>query len=174
MMAAVPQQSGEATLLRAWADRMEVEQFLFREAELADAHQYTDWQALWAKDLVYWVPANADDVDPARQISFIYDNRARLEDRIFRLNTPFAHSQRPRPRLVRTVANIQLVDYDSSRGGTVTSRVCIGETRRDENNIWMARVKHVLVREGGKLLMKEKHVFLAKNRASIGNLTFLL
>ena len=162
------------SMLSEWAAQREAEQFLYREAELADAHRYEDWLALWAKDLVYWVPANSDDVDPRRQVSLIYDNRTRLEDRLFRLGTPFAHAQRPRSKLLRTVSNIELIDYDPARGGKVQSRFVIGELRREQESFWMGRALHVLVREGDRLLMKEKHVFLLKNGASIGNLTFLL
>ncbi len=162
------------TLLTDWAALREVELFLFREAELADTHRYEEWLALWTREIVYWVPANRDDVDPQRQVALIYDNRARLEDRVFRLGTPFAHAQRPRSKLLRTVSNIELIDYDPARGGTVQSRFVIGELRREQESFWLGRARHVLVREGGRLLMKEKHVFLLRNGTAIGNLTFLL
>ena len=51
----------------------EVEQFLYREARLADEHDYDAWEALWTDDAVYWVPAGgttrprAPDVDHLRQ-----------------------------------------------------------------------------------------------------------
>ena len=157
-----------------WAALREAEKFLYREAELADAHNYQEWLSLWAKELTYWVPASRDDIDPRRQVSLIYDNRTRLEDRLFRLGTGLAHSQRPRSKLLRTVSNIELIDYERSRGGTVQSRFVIGELRREQESFWMGRARHVLVREGDRLLMKEKHVFLLKNGAAIGNLTFLL
>lgn len=164
----------EGALLADWASFKEVEHFLFREAELADAHNYPEWLSLWAKELTYWVPANSDDIDPRRQVSFIYDNRARLEDRLFRLGTSLAHSQRPRSKLLRTVSNLELIDYERARGGTVQSRFVIGELRREQESWWIGRARHVLVREGNRLLMKEKHVFLLKNSVAIGNLTFLL
>lgn len=47
-------------------DFRKIEQFLFREARLADENAYDDWFALWDdhEETVYWVPCNHDDVDP--------------------------------------------------------------------------------------------------------------
>ena len=44
------------TALAQWAALHEVEMFLFREAQLADEHQYKEWFALWTEELLYWVP----------------------------------------------------------------------------------------------------------------------
>lgn len=157
-----------------WVAEREVRRFLYREAALADAHDYESWLALWTSELLYWVPANSDDVDPGRKVSLIYDDRKRLEDRLFRLGTAFAHAQRPRSRLLRTVSNIDLLDYDSEHGGTVQSHFLIGELRRDEETWWIGRARHLLVRQDGHLRMKEKHVFLLRNGATVRNLTFVI
>ena len=37
-------------------DRYAVEQFLYREARLADEQRLEDWLALWDEDALYWVP----------------------------------------------------------------------------------------------------------------------
>ncbi len=52
-------------------DRYAVEQFLYREARLADEQRLDDWLALWDEDALYWVPCNQDDIDPTRQLSII-------------------------------------------------------------------------------------------------------
>ena len=38
----------------------EAEQFVYREARLADSHDYDGWEALWTDDAVYWVPAGGN------------------------------------------------------------------------------------------------------------------
>ena len=157
-----------------WQALREVELFLFREAELADSHRYDEWLKLWTKDLLYWVPCNADELDPARRISLIYDDHPKLEERLFRLGTKHAHSQRPRSMLARTISNIVFDDYEPSRGGAVTSRFVLGEARMDQQTLWIGRAKHVLRREGGRLMLKEKHVFLINNDMTMGNLTFII
>jgi 3-phenylpropionate/cinnamic acid dioxygenase small subunit len=160
--------------LAEWHALREVELLLFREAELADAHRYDEWLKLWTKDLLYWAPCNADDIDPARSISLIYDDRPRLEERLFRLGTKHAHSQQPRSRLTRTVSNVVLDGYEPSSGGAVTSRFVVGEARADRQTLWIGRARHVLRREGNRLLIEEKHVFLLNNDMPMGSLTFIV
>lgn len=158
-----------------WQDLRDVERLLFREAELADAHRYDDWLGLWTAELLYWVPCNADELDPARQISLIYDNRDQLEDRLFRLGTRTAHAQRPKSRLTRLISNIVTgADYHAGAGGTVESRFIIAEQRREQTTLWSGRQKHVLARVDGTLRIREKHVYLVNNDATMGNLTFIV
>src|ERR1700753_3037714 len=92
----------------------EISQFLFREARYADDHRYEDWEALWADDGVYWIPANGDDIDPERQMSIIYDNRSRIRLRIKQLMTGKRHTQEPQSRLRRIVGAIELLKLDAS------------------------------------------------------------
>ena len=167
-----------ARLLAEWGALREVELLLFREAELADAHRYDEWLALWAQDLLYWVPCNADDIDPERKISLIYEDRPKLEQRLLRLGTKHAHSQRPQSKLARTVSNIVLEDYDydnaPAQGGVATSRFIVAEMRLDKQTLWCGRMRHLLVREDGALRIKEKRVYLVNNDAPMPNLTFII
>lgn len=158
-----------------WSDLREVELFLFREAELADQNDYSAWFALWTEQLTYWVPCNSDELEPTKKIAIIYDDRPKLEERIYRLGTKFAHSQRPKSRLARTVSNIVLGDdYEPGKGGSVSSRFVLAEVRSDVQNVWAGRLRHVLVREDGKLKMKQKVVFLLANDLPLTNMTFIL
>ena len=164
-----------STMNLAWQDLREVELLLYREAELADANRHKEWLALWTKELLYWVPCNADGIDPLRHISLIYDDRPKLEERIFRLGTKHAHSQRPQSRLTRLVSNIVPdASYCPSLGGAVASRFMAVEMRRDRSTTWSGRMHHVLVREDNRLRIKEKHVFLVNNDATMSNMTFVI
>ena len=62
--------------------RAEVEQLLFLEARLADESRYEEWLALMTDDVRYWVPSGPADYDPDTRISFVNDNRSRLETRV--------------------------------------------------------------------------------------------
>ena len=89
------------------ADKDIVERFLYREARLMDAHSYDDWLSLWDEDATYWVPCNADDIDPTQNVSVIYDRRGQLRARIQRLKeTSWLREQAP--RLKRLVSNIEV------------------------------------------------------------------
>src|SRR6266478_5496444 len=87
----------------------EVERFVYREARLADEHEYDAWEALWADDAIYWVPANADDIDPTTQMSIIFDNRSRIATRIKQLHTGKRHAQNPASRLRHLISNVELL-----------------------------------------------------------------
>jgi len=158
-----------------WSDLREVELFLYREAELADRNDYTAWAALWTEQLTYWVPCNSDELDPKKKIAIIYDDRPKLEERLYRLGTKFAHSQRPKSRLARTVSNIVLGDdYAPATGGSVSARFILAEVRNDEQRLWAGRTRLVLAREGGVLKMREKVVYLLANDIPLTNMTFIL
>ena len=53
----------------------QVESFLYQEALFMDEHRFDEWLSLWDDPAQYWVPCNADDIDPTRRVSLIYDDR---------------------------------------------------------------------------------------------------
>jgi benzoate/toluate 1,2-dioxygenase beta subunit len=76
-----------------------IEAFLYREARLADAHDYDGWEALWTDDAIYWVPVDGEGRDPLTTMSIIYDNRNRIGTRLNQLRTGKRYSQAPRSDL---------------------------------------------------------------------------
>lgn len=82
--------------------------FLEREARLLDRHLLQDWLSLFAAECAYWVPATPEAGDPRKEITITFDDRRRLEDRIFRLETDAAWSQQPQSRTSRMIANVEV------------------------------------------------------------------
>lgn len=165
----------QSTALTDWITLREVELFLYKEAELADTHQFQAWFALFTQDLLYWVPCNSDDSVIGKQIALINDNRAELDERLFRLGTKHAHAQSPRSRLSRIITNIVLGDdYRRESGGLVTARMLVTEVRNGKTEHWAARVSYLLARQDGALRMREKRVYLAANDEVLPNLTFII
>ena len=76
------------------------------EARLLEQNRLDDWLALYAPECIYWVPATPGGGDPRREIAVSFDDRRRLEDRIFRLKNDYAWSQRPASRTARMVSNV--------------------------------------------------------------------
>ena len=90
-----------------------VERDLFRrlleeEARLLDNDRLEDWLKLFAAECVYWVPATVTGGDPRREVAISFDDRRRMEDRVYRLRTGFAWSQKPKSRTVRLVSNVEV------------------------------------------------------------------
>lgn len=152
--------------------RERVEEFLFFEAKLIDEHRYDQWLELWTDDGLYWVPANSDDADPARQAMIIYDNRARLGDRIYRLTSGAAWAQQPRSRTRRLISNVEVRETDG--GYAVESNCLIAEMRRSRQDVFAARTLHTLRPAGDSFRIALKKVLLLNNDDPIDNLTFLV
>lgn len=151
-----------------------VEQFLYLEADLMDRQRYDDWFALWCDELTYWAPCNDEVFAPSRHVSLFYDDRERLEERVFRLKSKQNHSQSPPSRLSRVVANVRVTEGTSPDVVEVESRFTLLESRLDQLNSLAGRVKHVLERSADGFRIREKHVFLVTNDAVMSNLTFLV
>lgn len=150
-----------------------VEGFLYQEAELADEHCYDEWMALWTESVLYSVPCNSAEVDPAQHLTLIHDDRDKLEERLFRLKGRFAHSQSPRSSLCRVVSNVRLQTVQGDHC-VVSSRFVLGEVRLDKQTVWIGRCRHMLVDQPDGLRMREKQVVLVNMDATMGSLTFII
>jgi 3-phenylpropionate/cinnamic acid dioxygenase small subunit len=142
-----------------------VEQFLYREARLADEHRYDDWEALWTDDALYWVPAGSDDADPLTRMSVVHDNR--------KFNTGRRHSQTPTSRLRRVVSNVEIIDADGA-DVTVEANFVLVESRERGKEIWAGRYTYRLRMVDGDLKMSYKKVALVDNGRVLPTMSFLI
>ena len=150
----------------------EAEQFLYREARLADTWELDAWEALWTDDAVYHVPVD-ENLDPRTHMSIIFDNRGRIATRIKQLQTGRRHSQRPPSRLVRTVGNVEILGVED--GDTVVaSVVTVVESRDRGTTFWAGRVTHRLRRVDGVLRMATKTVVLVDSDRALSSMSFLV
>lgn len=151
-----------------------LERFLALEAALMDNHEYERWISLWHDDdLLYWVPCNSDDQDPATGIAIIYDDRPRLLERIMRLKDKTAHAYRPLAKLVRSVSSVVPLSAEGDEL-QVSSSFVLGETRVGEQNIWLGKTLHTLTQTKDGFLIRSKKVMLLNNDDAMPNLTFLV
>lgn len=152
-------------------------EFLHREARLADEARYAEWHALWTEDGVYWVPATTDPhADPEKQISHIYDNRARIDTRVKLLQTGHRYSQEPPSLMRRLISNIELRKTESGEL-EVESNFILGELSiqaKHEMHWWVGRTTHRLRRVDGQLKMSRKKVVLINAAEPLPNLAFLI
>ena len=151
----------------------ELEQFVYREARLADELQYEAWEALWTDDAVYWVPANAADTDPTREMSIIFDNRSRIATRIRQLRTGTRYAQSPPSRLRRLVGNVELLGEEE--GDVVAgANFVVYESRERGLRVWAGRSEYRLRRTDAGWRMARKKVVLVDNDRPLDTLAFLV
>lgn len=151
----------------------EVTRFLVREARLMDEHRYEEWLALWTDDGLYWIPCNADDIDPTREVSILYDDRQRLGERVERLCSGTVLAQDPLPRMRRVVGNVEIEVADGDEL-TVGSNFVLVWARLGEQHTWAGRTVHRLRRAGDGWRIACKKVLLVNNDQEMPLIQFLM
>ncbi len=164
---------GCAAFRRQDALLRDAERFVFREARLADAHDYDAWEALWTDDAIYWVPGEDADADPRGRMSIIYDNRSRIATRIKQLKTGKRFAQTPASRLRRLITNVELLGRDG--GDLLVGASCmVGESRERGTTLWIGDVQWRLRETPDGLRMAAKKVVLIDHDQELPTLGFLL
>jgi 3-phenylpropionate/cinnamic acid dioxygenase small subunit len=155
------------------ADLGSVERFLFREARLADEHDYAGWEALWTDDGVYWVPASGPIDDPDR-MAIVHDNRHRIATRVKQLQTGRRYAQSPPSRLCRVVSNVEVVGPVAGPDLHVEANFVLLEARSSGTTTWGGRVEYHLRPADGGWRLAFKRVDLVNRPWDVPTLGFLI
>ena len=149
--------------------REQCRMLLEREARLLDQARYEEWLALYAPECVVWVPAAANPGDPRREVSVFFDDRRRLEDRIYRLGTGKAWSQVPPSRAVRFVSNVAAFRTDERTVLMVRSNFLLSELRAGESRLLSGWCGHRLRRRQVGWEIEAKQINLLERDQSLRN-----
>jgi 3-phenylpropionate/cinnamic acid dioxygenase small subunit len=147
---------------------------LEREARLLDQLRYDDWLAMYAAECVYWVPSTPKAGDPRREIAVMFDDRRRLEDRVYRLRTGFAWSQAPASRTVRLITNVEVFSTAHDDVRMLRSNFLISEFWGDETRLLSGWAGHRVVRSGANWMIQAKQVNLIECDQAIRNPSIIL
>ena len=130
---------------------------LEKETRALDERRYDAWLALYAPECLYWVPATPGGGDPRREVAIAFDDRRRLEDRIFRLKSDYAWSQRPASRTARLVSNVAVFSTSEPAALMVRSTFLTTEFQAGETRTYAGWYGHRLRRnrEGWDILVKQ-------------------
>jgi len=109
------------------AERDRFRRLVETEARLLDQLLFEDWLKLFAPECVYWVPSTPERGDPRSEIAVMFDDRRRLEDRVFRLRTGYAWSQAPSSRTSRLICNVEVFSGKTPDQRMVRSNFSISE-----------------------------------------------
>lgn len=161
------------TTISTEVELREIEQFIYREARLADEHDYDAWEALWTDDALYWVPVDGGGYDPEKRVSVMYDNRRRISTRLQQLRTGKRYAQSPPSNLRRTVSNIELLRVDGDEV-TVGANFVLYESKPRGIFTWAGRYTYVIRRTDGVLRLARKTVLLVNSAEAIPSMGFLI
>jgi benzoate/toluate 1,2-dioxygenase beta subunit len=156
------------------AERDSCRMLLEREARLLDQLKWDEWIGLFARECAYWVPTSVQRGDPRREVAITFDDRRRLEDRIYRLRTGYAWSQAPMSRTVRMVSNVEVFATGEQTIRMVRSNFLISEFWGDETRILTGWCGHRVVRNGNRWEILIKQVNLIDCDQNLRNPSIIL
>lgn len=123
------------------------EDFLFTEAELIDASRFEEWLALFDADGVYWVAADTELRDPRTHTGLAFDDRRRLDDRVYWLRTGLAYCQIPESRTRHLIGNVAAAPGNEPGTLLVRSNFVLTEHRKGETRTFSGWYGHVLTHD---------------------------
>ena len=153
--------------------REQCRMLLHREARLLDQGRFEDWLAMYSDECIYWVPARPGGGDPRREVAVAFDDRRRLEDRVYRLRTGHAWSQAPASRTVRMVSNVEVFPA-SETSVMVRSNFLITDFRGGETRFWSGWCGHRLRHRHGRYQIEVRQVNLIDCDQNLRNPSILL
>ena len=142
------------------SERDQFRMLVEREARLLDQLCFDEWLAMYSPECIYWVPGTPAAGDPRREIAISFDDRRRMEDRIYRLRTGYAWSQAPKSRTVRMISNVEAFATDQNAIRMVRSNFLISEFRPDGVRFLSGWCGHRFAEHGGKWLIEARQVNL--------------
>jgi p-cumate 2,3-dioxygenase subunit beta len=146
-----------------FALRMEVEHFLYEEAELLDNWQLNEWVALFTEDAVYRVPALDDpDRDPAQSVFLVADDLARIRSRVRQLLGDTAWAENPRSQTRRLITNVRVTAVE---GNTIhaTANFLVHRSRMERVSTFVGQYQYKLVRDGASFKFAERKAILTQD-----------
>lgn len=158
--------------------RVEVEDFLFHEAELLDDWNLEAWTQLYREDAIYEVtsPASSDPVnsDPNKTLFLVADRIDRIRGRATRLMKKTAHAEYPHSKTRHMVSNVR--PGAGTNGETnVRANFVVYRTKEDTTTQYMGEYRYRLVREPAGIRIVQKRIILDLNSLyHQGRLTIIL
>ena len=144
----------------------EVTDFLLEEADLLDKRDWDSWLELYEQQCLFWVPAWEDDdllcEDPDNEVSLIYlDDKNRLKDRVWRINSGLSSSLIRMPRMAHLVSNIRIKEASADRI-LVDAKFQANAYKLDEHRVdfFFGDYHYELIPKGDSFSIKTKKVII--------------
>ena len=165
--------------------QQEIEDFLYREADLLDERHYDEWLALLAEDVRYWMPmrrnVKVDDLKreftrEGRDISWFDEGKETLTRRVRQIQTGIHWAEEPVSRISHLLSNIRLVEVNPSAAEpaevSVRCRFLVYRNRVEtETDILVGKREDLLRRVGAQWQIARRKILLDQNVLLSKNLT---
>ena len=166
--------------------RQEIEDFLYREADLLDERRYDEWLSLLAEDVRYWMPmrrnVKVDDLEreftrEGHDISWFDEGKDTLTRRVRQIQTGIHWAEEPVSRISHLISNIQLIEVNPSAADpaevSVRCRFLVYRNRVEtETDILVGKREDLLRHINGEWKVAQRKILLDQNVLLSKNLTF--
>ena len=146
-------------------NQFEVEQFLYKQAELLDTKQWKAWIDLFTDDGIYWMPPDASYKTWDGQPAIFAEDKNLMTVRMNRVLHPDAWSQRPLWGTNHVVSNV-VIEKNSPGEIVVRSRFHMMELRRDDVRHFAGSYTHHLKKTGKGYCIKLQRVDMTNAQAA--------
>ena len=143
----------------------QVEQFLYKQADLLDRKEWQAWIDLFAPDGIYWMPPDASYKTWDGQPAIFAEDKNLMNVRMGRVLHPDAWSQRPQWGTNHVVSNV-VIEKSSPKEVLVRSRFHMMEMRRDDIRHFAGSYSHQLVKAKGGWRIKLQRVDMTNAQAA--------
>ena len=177
--------SAESPLLTRLLLKEEIEELLYREAELLDERRFEDWLDLFTEDARYFMPMrrNVPAEEPAREftregmdVNWFDEGKDTLTRRVKQIRTGVHWAEQPPSRICHMVSNVQLLDASDGPSPdevAVKSRFLIYRNRVEtETDILVGKREDLLRRVDGAWRIARRKIILDQSVLLVKNLTF--
>jgi 3-phenylpropionate/cinnamic acid dioxygenase small subunit len=161
--------------------KQEVEEFLYREAELLDERRFEEWLELFSDDVRYWMPMRrnvpADEMEreftrEGLDVNWFDEGKDTLTRRVKQIRTGVHWAEQPPSRTCHMVSNVQVLSADGDEV-RVKSRFLLYRNRVEtETDVLVGKREDVLRRVNGGFRIARRKIVLDQNVLLAKNLTF--
>jgi biphenyl 2,3-dioxygenase beta subunit len=164
--------------------RGEVEEFLYREAELLDDRRFREWLDLFTDDAQYWMPVRDNRLQLPAEVTnelsgrggnfYFDDTKKTLRIRVERLYTGAAWAELPPSRTRHLISNIR-IKRESGSEVEVHSNFLVYRTRLEhDRDIFVGTRRDILRRVDGQFKIAQRTIVLDQAILDAKNISVFL
>jgi len=160
--------------------RLEIEDFLWNEADLLDEHQYEEWLDLLTDDATYWMPIRSNVATPVidteltdegPDLSWYTDDKPTLEKRVKQIRTGQHWADEPRSRVSHIVSNIRVLKWDGKEARVKCRFLFYRNRHADEEGTFIGKRIDTLRRTDNGWKIARREIYLDESVLLYKNLT---
>jgi 3-phenylpropionate/cinnamic acid dioxygenase small subunit len=173
--------TSQAKTIEDYLLRLEIEDFLWYEADLLDEFRYEEWLDLLTDDVSYWMPIRENV--PSREMeeeltdeetdpSWYTDDKATLTARVGQIRTHVHWADEPFSRISHIVSNVRILGWTGPDEVRVKCRFVFYRNRHeDEESTFIGKRIDTLRRVNGDWKIARREIYLDESVMLFKNFT---